>query len=117
MGAVIEIRTYRTVPKARDRVLDALRTRSFPAQRALGMKVLGPFPATEDETAFVWLRAFPDAARRGTMTDAFYGGALWRHELEPQLMSLIAGYEAIAVDDAIGLWASWPPPPDMRAPG
>src|SRR6266545_548701 len=106
--AVIEVRTYYTVPGARATVLDALRRRSFPAHREIGMKVLGPFPVSDDENAFVWLRAFPDPANREPMRDAFYESELWLQELEPQLMPLIASYEATIVEDAIGLWQRWP---------
>lgn len=72
------------------------------------MKVLGPFPSAEDDHTFVWLRAFPDAASRAAMKSAFYDGPLWLDELKPQLMPLLADYEAVLVDDTIGLWPSWP---------
>jgi len=108
MPAVIEVRTYRTVPGARAVLIEALRTRSFPAHRDLGMKVLGPFPVADGDDAFVWLRAYPDAASREPMRNAFYEGDLWLRELEPQLMPLISGYEATLVEDAIGLWHRWP---------
>ena len=72
------------------------------------MKVLGPFPATDDAETFVWLRAFPDAESRDEMKHAFYGGAVWVSELEPKLMPLLAHYDAILVEDAIGLWEAWP---------
>jgi hypothetical protein len=62
MSAVIEVRTYRAKPGMRARLLDLLRTRAFPLQRKLGMKVLGPFPSQDDDVAFVWLRGFPDEA-------------------------------------------------------
>lgn len=108
MGAVIEIRTYRTIRGARETLLNELRNRSFPVHRQLGMKVLGPFPAAGDDNTFVWLRGFPDAASRDAMKDAFYGGALWVDELEPRLMPLLAHYESVLVEDAIGLWEAWP---------
>lgn len=89
-------------------LLEALRTRSFPAHRDLGMKVLGPFPAREDEEAFVWLRAFPDEGAREPLKEAFYGGELWVDELEPKLMPLLATYDSVLVDDVVGLWERWP---------
>ncbi len=108
MGAVIEVRTYRAVPGARPTLVEALRTRSFPAHRELGMKVLGPFPSLEDDETFVWVRAFPDAASRSALKDAFYGGKLWVEELEPELMPLLAEYRAVVVDDVVDLWEAWP---------
>ena len=78
---VIEIRTYRTVPGAGAKVLEALRACSFPKDRAIGMKVLGRFPSAEDDQTFVWLRVFPDAASRDGMKAAFYEGKLWSKSL------------------------------------
>lgn len=106
--AVIEVRTYRTAPGARETLLDALRRRSFPAQRKLGMKILGPFPSLDDGDAFVWLRGFPALARREEMKNAFYGGGLWLNELESELMPLLADYDAVLVEDAVNLWDWWP---------
>lgn len=108
MTAVIEVRTYRTTPGSRDTLIEAIRTRSTPVHRDIGMKVLGPFPAQDDEDTFVWLRAFPDADSREPMKEAFYGGSLWLDELEPALMPLIAHYESVLVEDAVGFWHSWP---------
>jgi hypothetical protein len=108
MGAVIEIRTYRTIPGAREELLEVLRTRSFPAHLNLGMKVLGPFPSADDDVTFVWSRGFPDAESRGDLAEAFYGSPLWVEELEPQLMPLIAHCEAVLVEDEVSLWRTWP---------
>jgi hypothetical protein len=111
MAAVIEVRTYRTTtPGARAELMAAMRARTFPEHRRLGMKVLGPFPSLEHDDTFVFLRAFPDAASRAPMKDAFYGGPLWIEELEPRLMPLIAHYEAVLVEDQDGLWDAWPEP-------
>ena len=108
MTAMIEVRTYRATPGSRDTLLAALRTRAIPAHREIGMRVLGPFPSRDNEDTFVWLRAFPDAANREPMKEAFYGGALWLGELKAELMPLIAHYESVLVEDTIGLWDSWP---------
>jgi len=75
------------------------------------MKVLGPFPSRDDEDTFVWLRAFPDTARREPMKEAFYGGELWLEELEAELVPLIAGHESVLVEDLVGLWEVWPETP------
>jgi hypothetical protein len=111
MAAVIEVRTYRAKAGQRGQLLELLRTRGFPVQRELGMKVLGPFPSLEDDVTFVWLRAFPSPESRDPMKEAFYGGSEWLGELEDMLMPLIDAYEARLVDDTEGLWAAWPEPP------
>ena len=111
MTAVIEVRTYRTTPGSRETLIEAMLTRSFPVLRDIGMKALGPFPSRDDEDTSVWLRAFPDAASRSPMKDAFYGGDLWLEELEAELRPLIAGHESVLVEDLVGLWEVWPDTP------
>jgi hypothetical protein len=110
MAAVIEVRTYRTQPGQRDKLIGLLTTRAVPVHQALGMRILGPFPSVDDPDTFVWLRAFPDAASRDPMKEAFYGGRLWLEELEPLMMPLIAEYGAVVVDDTADLWSRWPEP-------
>jgi hypothetical protein len=111
MAAVIEVRTYRTEPGQRDKLMELLRTRAIPLHQELGMRVLGPFPSVDDPDTFVWLRAFPDAASRDPMKEAFYGGRPWLEELESLTMPLIAEYGAVVVEDTADLWGRWPEPP------
>jgi hypothetical protein len=108
LAAVIEVRTYRTVPGCRETIMTAMASRAMPVQAEIGMKMLGPFPSCEDADTFVWLRAFPDAASRDTMKAAFYGGELWLNELEAEVLPLIAQYESVLVEDTVGLWPVWP---------
>ncbi|HEX9763187.1 MAG TPA: NIPSNAP family protein [Acidimicrobiia bacterium] len=108
MSAVIEVRTYRSVPGGRARLMEALESRLNQAHHELGMKVLGPFPSAEDENVYVWLRAFPDAGSRETLKDSFYGSPLWLEEHEADLSPLIADFESVLVEDTIDLWDRWP---------
>ena len=108
MSAVIEVRTYRAKPGRRAQLLDLLRTRAFPLQRELGMKVLGPFPSQEDDVGFVWLRGFPDEASREPLKAAFYEGDNWLGGLETEAMPMLDDYSAVLVDDAADLWSRWP---------
>jgi hypothetical protein len=108
MAGVIEFRVYQIQPGRRAEIMDVLRSRLFPANRKLGMRVLGPFPSAEDEDTLVWLRAFPDAASRETMTKAFYGGQLWREELQDAIVPAMTGHNVTVVEDIAGLWDRWP---------
>lgn len=110
MTAVIEIRRYRAKTGRREQLLELMRTRAIPPQRALGMKVMGPFPSLDDDVSFVWLRAFPNLDSRGPMKDSFYGRPIWLEELEGLAMALIDAYEAVLVDDTEGVWEAWPGP-------
>jgi hypothetical protein len=108
MSPVIEVRTYRAKPGKRTELLAILREQSFPIQRRLGVKLIGPLPATDDDVSFVWLRAFPDEASRGPLKSAFYDGPDWTGELEAKVMPLLDEHRAIVVADTEGLWDAWP---------
>ena len=106
MPHVVEMRIYRVKPGKRDEMLRLFRTRAMPEHAAIGMKILGPFPAVDDPDAFFFMRAFPDLASRDAMKSRFYDGALWLRELEPVMMPMIESYEAVLVEDTLGLFAS-----------
>jgi len=108
LAAVIEVRTYRTVPGGRETIIAMMTSCAMPVLAEIGMKMLGPFPSCEDADTFVWLRAFPDAGSRDALKQAFYGGDLWLNELEAKVMPLIAHYESVLVEDTVGLWQVWP---------
>ncbi|MGH8980227.1 MAG: NIPSNAP family protein [Acidimicrobiales bacterium] len=108
MAAVIEFRTYTAQPGERAAVIELLEDRFFAEMERLGIKVLGCYPSLEDETTFVWLRAFPDAAAHEQLAKELYGGALWKEELEQPIRSRIAGLSVSTVEDTTGLWDAWP---------
>lgn len=108
MAGVIEIRTYRARPGGRAELTRLLQDRVFPAQEDAGMRVLGVFPAVEDDDTLVWLRGFPDADSREAMTKAFYGGSLWTDELAGVVMPLIDEHSVVLIEDAPGMWDRWP---------
>jgi hypothetical protein len=105
---IIEVRRYRAHPGQRGRLMSLMRELAFPVQRGLGMRVLGPFPSTEDKVTFVWLRGFPPGTDRESLKKAFYEGSEWTERLGEQLMPLLADYSAEAVEDHDGLWHRWP---------
>ncbi len=85
---VLELRQYRTVPGKRDAMI-ALFDRWFvESQEALGARIVGQFRVAGDPDRFVWIREFPDMARRAEMLDAFYSGPVWqahRDDANPML--------------------------------
>jgi hypothetical protein len=103
---IIEMRTYRIKPGMREEFLEIFRTRSLPAHRRIGMKILGPFLSVEDPDVFFFMRGFPDLESRGPMKDQFYEGALWKEELEHKLMPMIERYDVVLVeaDGGLGAW-------------
>jgi len=100
---IIEMRTYKTKPGKRSQFLEIFRSKSIPAHTEIGMKILGPFLATEDPDTFFFMRGFPDLPSREPMKAKFYGGELWKGELENVLLPMLEKYEVVVVEDADGL--------------
>lgn len=96
---IIEMRTYRTKPGKRSEFLEIFRSKSTPAHTEIGMKILGPFLSIEDPDTFFFMRGFPDLPSREPMKAKFYGGELWKRELEHALMPMLEKYEVVLVDD------------------
>lgn len=99
---IIEMRTYRTKPGLRSAFLEVFRSKSIPAHRDIGMKILGPFLSVEDPDVFFFMRGFPDQASREPMKAKFYEGALWKNELEGVLLPMLEKYEVVLVEDTDG---------------
>ncbi len=100
---IIEMRTYKTKPGRRSDFLDIFRAKSIPAHIEIGMKILGPFLSVEDADTFFFMRGFPDLPSREPMKAKFYGGELWKRELENLLMPMLEKYEVAVVEDAENL--------------
>jgi hypothetical protein len=100
---IIEMRTYKTKPGCRSQFLEIFRRKSVPAHAEIGIKILGPFLSVEDPDTFFFMRGFLDLASREPMKVKFYGGELWKRELESVLMPMLEKYEVVLVEDADGL--------------
>jgi hypothetical protein len=99
---IIEMRTYKTKSGMRSQFLEIFRSKSVPAHKLIGMKILGPFLSVEDADTFFFMRGFPDLASREPMKAKFYEGELWKTELEHVLMPMLEKYEVVLVDDPEG---------------
>jgi heme-degrading monooxygenase HmoA len=99
---IVEVRTYKIKPGRRDEFIRFFETRSMPAQRSLGMEILGPLLDLEDSDRVVWLRAFPSLEAREEMKSAFYDGATWKDELEPIAMPMLDSYTVVLTETSGG---------------
>jgi len=99
---IVEVRRYRIKPGKRDEFIKFFETRSVPALRDYGMKVLGPLVDVENPNAFVFLRAFPSLEARDTMKDAFYGSDLWKNDMESIAMPMIDSYDVVLTETTSG---------------
>jgi hypothetical protein len=100
MSKIVEMRTYKTKPGRRAEFLEIFRTKSVPAHREIGMKILGPFLSAEDPDTLFFMRGFPDLRSREPMKAKFYEGELWKGELENVLMPMLDKYKVLVVEDS-----------------
>jgi len=99
---IVEVRAYRIKPGRRDEFIELFETKAVPALRSHGMKIIGPLLDVENPNKFVFLRSFPSLQERERMRDAFYGGELWKNELEGIAMPMIDSYDVILCETSSG---------------
>jgi hypothetical protein len=99
---IVEVRSYRIKSGKRDEFIKLFETRAVPAQRRYGIKIVGPFLDVENPNKFVFLRSFPSLEERDRMKAAFYGGELWKNELEGLAMPLLESYDVILCEESPG---------------
>ncbi len=99
---IVEVRSYRIKPGKREEFIEFFLKRSVPALREHGMKIQGPFIDIENPNKFVWLRSFPSLEDRERMKNAFYGGELWKNELEAIAMPMLESYDVILCETSSG---------------
>jgi hypothetical protein len=99
---IVEVRSYRIKPGRREEFIKFFETRSIPAQRSHGMKILGPLLDLENPNKFVFLRSFPSLEERDRMKNDFYEGELWKNELESIAMPMIDSYDVILCETSRG---------------
>ena len=99
---IVEVRSYRIKPGHREEFIQFFESRSIPALRSYGMKVVGPFLDLENSNKFVWLRTFPSLEDREKMRTAFYEGDLWKNELESIAMPMIESYDVVLCETSPG---------------
>ena len=104
---IVEVRSYRIKPGNRAEFIKLFETRAVPALREYGMKIVGPMLDVENPNKFVFLRSFPSLEERERMKDAFYGGEIWKNELEAIAMPLIDSYDVILCETSPGCVFDW----------
>ncbi|HSS22177.1 MAG TPA: NIPSNAP family protein [Pyrinomonadaceae bacterium] len=104
---IVEVRSYRIKPGRRAEFVQLFEQRAIPAQRSYGMKIVGPLVDLENPNKFVFLRSFPSLEELERMKNAFYGGELWKNELETIAMPLIESYDVILCETSAGCVFDW----------
>ena len=100
------MRTYKIKSGQRTAFLEIFESKSIPAHKEIGMRILGPYLSIEDPDTFFFMRAFPDLESRDPMKAKFYEGELWKRELEQKLMPMIDKFDVVLVHapDGLGEW-------------
>lgn len=99
---IVEVRSYRITPGRRDEFIEFFEKRSIPALQSHGMKVVGPLIDLENPNKFVFLRGFPSMDDLHRMKDEFYGGRLWKEELELIAMPMLESYDVTLCETTAG---------------
>jgi hypothetical protein len=98
---ILEIRTYRLKPGARDEFVRIVSTEALPLVRKAGMDVVafGLSEAEEDGRVDGYLmRAFATLEEMDDLEDAFYSGDAWRQGPREGMLATIEGYHAVAIE-------------------
>jgi hypothetical protein len=99
---IVEVRSYRITPGKRDEFVQIFKQRSIRALQDHGMKIVGPLIDLENPNKFIFLRGFPSMEDLPRMKDKFYGGKLWKEELEQILMPMIESYDVVLCETGDG---------------
>ena len=104
---IVEVRSYRIKPGRRAEFIELFERRAIAAQRSHGMKIVGPLLDLENPNKFVFLRSFPSMEELEQMKAAFYGGELWKNELEAIAMPMLESYDVILCETTPGCVFDW----------
>ena len=99
---IVEVRSYRITPGKREEFIEFFEKRSIPALQSHGMKIVGPFIDLENPNKFMFIRAFPSMEDLHRMKDEFYGGRLWKEELEAIAMPMLESYDVMLSETTPG---------------
>lgn len=114
---LFELRRYATEPGERERLLDMFEGDFLDAYEAGGTRILASFRDLGDRDLWVWIRAFPDAVRRGPALANFYASASWKEGSAAANATIAGVHEALllCLPDGAGLPAPRGVPLDPRA--
>ena len=103
---IIEMRTYKIKSGLRAKFLDTFEAKVRPEHERIGMKILGPFLAIEDNDTIFWMRAFPDRESRERMRNEFYDGKLFQKDLKKNHAPLVEEFHGTVVEakEGLGEW-------------
>jgi len=95
--SVLDIRTYRTVPGARDELVRLMTEETVPMLRRHGIEVVTFGPSIRDEDHSFLIRFFESLEEREEQLARFYGSEEWLTNYDERVMTLIETYHVVVV--------------------
>jgi NIPSNAP len=101
--SVLDIRTYRTVPGARDELVRLMAEETVPMLRRHGIEVVTLGPSIRDEDHSFLIRFFESLEEREEQLARFYGSEEWLTNYDERVMTLIETYHVVVVSASRGV--------------
>jgi NIPSNAP len=95
---VVEIRTYKLVPRSWRTFEEMVRERSLPMLERYGIRVVAHGPSADGDDHYYLIRAFSSAAQRKEQLEAFYGSSEWRENHRDAFLALIEAFHTVAIE-------------------
>ena len=94
---MLDIRTYRLVPGARDEFDRIFREHARPLLERHGIDVTAAGPSLDGGDLYTLVRSFDSLAERREQLEGFYGSADWLENYDAAVMALIETYHVVVV--------------------
>lgn len=101
---IYELRQYTLWPGKRDVLVDLFDREFVESQEATGIRVDGQFRDADRPDRFVWVRGFPDMARRAESLAAFYGGPVWQAHRDAANATMVDSDDVLLLRPAGPVW-------------
>lgn len=101
---IYELRQYTLWPGKRDTLIELFDREFLESQEATGMRVDGQFRDEDRPDRFVWVRSFPDMARRAAALAAFYGGPVWQAHRDAANATMIDSDDVLLLRPSGPVW-------------
>jgi hypothetical protein len=101
---IYELRQYTLWPGKREVLVELFDREFVEGQEATGMRIDGQFRDEDRPDRFVWVRSFPDMARRAASLEAFYGGPVWRANRDAANATMIDSDDVLLLRPAGPVW-------------
>jgi NIPSNAP len=96
-GPVLDIRTYRLVPGARDEFDRIFREHARPMLERHGIDVVAAGLSLLGDDLFTLVRSFDSREQRREQLEGFYGSDEWLENYDAAVMALIEAYHTVVI--------------------